>query len=401
MSTESLQFAGGLRRLVAGIGISSFGDGLVFVAFPLLAVRLTHEPLLIAGLMVAGRLPWLLVALPAGALVDRVSRRKLVMSVDLARAVVIALVALAAVLGRIRLGELYLASFLVCAGETVVSAATRSALPLLASAEDLPAANGRFTAAETVGVQFAGPAVGGVVFAVASSLPFVGDAVSYLASALLLGSAMPDDSAREPPAHGGVLADVRSGLRWFLASNALRLLALLVASFAFCQALVLSVLVIYATRVLHLHGADYGFLLAVAALGDIAASLCAGRIQTRLGGIPTVLGSGILAGGAYVLLGSTTLAYVAVVALALEAAGSSLGNVTTLSMRHRLIPLERFGLVNNAFRMCVLGVVPLGALVGGALTAVLGTRPTFVLAGIAQLVATAMVAVPLRLATAR
>ena len=386
-----------LRRLVAGIAASSAGDGLLVVALPLLAVRLTTQPLLIAGIAVAGGLPWLLVGLPSGALADRVERSTLVLAVDLARAAAIGALALAVLLGRSSIAELYVAAFLIGAGETAVVAATKAAIPELAAPSELIRVNGRVNAVETAGVEFAGPALGGLVFSIRSWLPLAGDALSYAASALLLRSAMAGAGARRDPRRTSVAADMRAGLAWFGSSGALRVLATIVASFAFCQAAVLAVLVIYATRILHLHGAAYGVMLSVAALGDVAASLLAGRVHRRLGPFVTILLAGALAGGAYVLLGSTARPYVAVAALALEAAGSSLGNVTTLTLRQRIIPLELFGVVSNAFRMCVLGMVPLGALAGGLLTGSLGTRPTFVIAGILQLAVLALMATPLRL----
>ncbi|MDA8291081.1 MAG: MFS transporter [Actinomycetota bacterium] len=385
------------RRLVAGIAVSSLGDGLLAVALPLLAVRLTTKPLLVAGIAVAGSLPWLLFGLPAGALADRVERSTLVLVVDLARFAMVGGLGAVVAFSHPSVGELYVAAFAVGAGETIVTAATKSAVPLLAEERDRPRLNGRVNAAETAGVEFAGPAAGGAAFAWRAWIPFVGDALTYLVSALLVERATAHLGPPPERSRTTIASDVRQGLSWFASSRSLRVLASIVASFAFCQAAVLSVLVIYATRVLGLHGAEYGVLLSVAALGDVASSLLAGRVHGRLGPFLSLLVAGTLAGAAYVLLGGTSRPYVAVVALALEAAGSSLGNVTTLSLRQRLIPPERFGLVSNAFRMCVFGAVPLGALAGGALTAAIGTRPTFVVAGIAQLAALAAMAVPLRL----
>jgi MFS family permease len=382
------------RHLVAASAVSSLGDGLVLVALPLLAVELTRRPLLVSGIAVAASLPWLLLALPAGALVDRVDRRRLVVVVELARAVVVGLLALGALRGSLSVADLWGGAFLVGAGETVVTTVARATVPLVAG-DDVVRVNGLLGAAETVGTQLAGPALGGVVFSAAASLPFAGDALSYLASAALLGRAIPKQASRRAPARR-VTADVRAGLRWFASDAALRVLAVVVASFAFCQAMVLAVLVLYARHQLHLESVGYGIFLAVAACGDVAASLLAERVQRRLGDVTTIVGAGAVAGIAYLLLGATSVVYVAGAALAAEAAGSSLGNVATWSVRHRLIPAERFGLVSNAFRMCALGTVPLGALLGGVLTSALGTKPTFVVAGTVQLAVLAVMAPPLR-----
>jgi predicted MFS family arabinose efflux permease len=160
--------------------------------------------------------------------------------------------------------------------------------------------------------------------------------------------------------------------------------------------MVVSVLVLYATRELHLSSTGYGILLAVAAVGDIAGSLLASRIVRHVGPYATLVAAGVLAAGAYLLLGSTAALVVAGAALVIEAAASSVGIVTTRSLRQTLIPRERFGLVNNAIRSCVTGAIPLGALLGGLLGAAIGLRAGFEVAGALQLVAICALVLPLR-----
>ena len=385
-----------LRRLVAASAISAVGDGLALVAFPLLALRVTHSALLVSGVAVASRLPWLLLGLPAGVLVDRHNKRRLVVAVDLLRALAVGLVALGAATGPVSLVALYAAAFLVGAGDTVVLSVARGTVPELVQGEGLVRVNGQVSAVETAGKQFAGPAAGGAVFALSSALPFLGDALSYLGSALLLGTAIPSRPARRTDAPPSVAADISSGLRLFVRIRGLPVLAAVVGSFAFCQAMVLGVLVLYATRVLGLDSTGYGLLLAVAAVGDVGASLVARRVHGRIGPYLSLVLAGTFAGIGYVALGSAPGLYLAGAALAVEAAASTLGNVTTMSLRQRLIPPERFGLVNNAFRMCVTGLVPLGALAGGLLAARWGERPTFEIAGALQLAVLAVLARAMR-----
>lgn len=395
--------AAALRKLVAAMGISSFGDGLLAVALPLLALRLTSNALAIGGLAAATRVPWLVVGLPAGVLVDRVDRRRLVLVVDLLRAVVVGLVALLALTGRSRLAELYVAAVLLGVGETIVYAASRSVVPRAASGEAMVRANGRIGAAQTVSLQFAGPAVGGTLFGLARSLPFIGDAVSYVLSAFLLRGAVADADrtaisailGREP-SRLSARADLRAGLHWFGRSAPLKALAAAVSSFAFCQAVVLGVLVIYATDVLHLNAAGYGIFLALAAIGDVLGSLVAARVHATLRPYATVIAAGLFSAGGYLVLGSTRDRAIAVLGLALEAAATSIGNVANASARYRIIPAQRFGVVSNAFRMFVVGVTPLGAVLGGALAAAYGTQPTFLVAGSLQLAALLLLAAPLR-----
>jgi MFS family permease len=367
------------------------------VAFSLLALRLTSHAVLIAGVAIASRLPWLFVALPAGAMVDKVDRRRLVVSVDLVRAAVLGVVALGALTHDLDLLEVYAAAFLIGAGETVVAAASRASIPLIVRAENVPGANGNVIGAQTFGLRFAGPALGGFVFSLAASIPFFGDAISYLFSAALLQRAIPITADPVRASAVRVVADIRAGLRYFLSTPMLRIMAGLVGSFAFCQAMVLGVLVIYATHVLRLGQVGYGVILSVAAIGDVVASLLARRVHARIGPYATVVGAGCLAAIGYLMLGSTSHRVLAVCGLALEAAATAIGNVASLSLRHRSIPTANFGIVNNAIGMCVAGLIPGGALLGGVLAGVYGTRTTFIIAGATQLIMTATLALPLRM----
>ncbi len=381
-------------QLLAATGTSAVGDGLVLVAFPLLAVTLTRSPLLVAGVAVAGQLPWLLVSLPAGAVADRVDRRRLAAGVEIARAVALAVLTLAVALGADTLALLYGTAFLIGACETIFFAATNAVLPDLIGKETLARGNGYLLSAETAGEQFAGPALGGVIFAWLPAVPFLLDGVSYGVSAILLRRALPRQSA-VCQAPGRLLADIRFGLAWFLRHRMLRVLALVISTLAFCQAVVLSVLVLYGLRVLHLGTSGYGLFLAAGALGNVGGGLVASRVYARFGPAMAVLGAGLVAAGAYVVLSRTSLVAVAVVGLAMQAIAVAVGNVSTMSLRQTVIPSELLGRVNNAFRTCVFGAMPVGALVGGLLAGRLGLPTTFLLAGVAQAALLIVLARPL------
>lgn len=375
--------------MLAATGTSSLGNGLVSVAFPLLSVTLTRDPLLIAGVAIAGRLPWLLISLPAGALADRMDRRRLVGIVEVTRAIVLLCLGLTIVFGQTTLVMLYSTAFVVGALETAFAAATRAMIPALVHDAQVPQANGYLLAAETTAEMFAGPAVGGVLFAWAPAIPFLGDAASFAGSAALLTRAMPDSEAQLHTSSTTLMDDVRTSLRWLRRQPALRVLALIVSTFAFCQAMVLSVLVLYGLRVLGLTKTEYGLFLSVAAVGDVLGSILAHRVHARIGAARTIAAAGVAAACGYLILASTSTIAIGTLGCTIEAFAVALGNVATLSLRHKLIPTEQFGRVNNAFRTCVYGVVLLGALAGGVFTARLGIRTTFLMAGLLQLLLTA------------
>jgi MFS family permease len=377
-------------RLFSANAVSAFGDGLVIVAFPLLALTLTTKPVLIAGVAIAGRLPAFLCTVPAGALVDRVDRRRLVVLVNLIRMAALGAFALAVLAGAESLPALYATVFVLGTGDMVFSVATQAALPAMVRGGELPRANGYLATAEVSGEQFVGPAIGGLAFAVARALPFVADAISFLASAVLVRTALPDSLPRLE--HRPFLADIREGLVWFWRNRLIRVLAVVVASLAFCQAMVFAELVLYGTHQLHLGHIGYGLFFAGVAAGNVVGSLGAGRVYARWGPARCIVGAAVLAGVTYLVLSMTTAVATATVVLFLEAVGVAVGNVTTLSLRQRVIPSHLLGRVGSAFRLLLFGLIPLGALAGGLLTAALGLRVAFRTAGIVQLLVLAVAA---------
>jgi predicted MFS family arabinose efflux permease len=293
----------------------------------------------------------------------------------------------------VSLVAIYAAAFALGALETAFSAASQACLPSLVAVDELPRANGYLFAAQATGEQFAGPALGGLLFAAAAALPFVLDGVSFLASAALLCLALPRRRRRASaaPPRESFGTDLASGLRWFTTHPVLRLLALVVASLAFCQSMVLAILVLYCLRVLHLGHAGFGLFLALAAVGNVVGGLLAGRITARLGTGRVVFAAALLAAAAYIVVGMTSALGIALLALAAEAVAVAVGNVATLSLRQSLIPSELLGRVGNAFRMCIFGVIPLGALAGGLIAHSVGLHAVFIVAGGLQLVVIAMV----------
>jgi predicted MFS family arabinose efflux permease len=380
-------------RLWAATGVSSLGDGAVLVGFPLLAYGRTHTAVLIAGVVVAGRLPAVLLSLPAGALADRWSRRRLAVGVELVRLVLLAAFGVTVVAGADSLGLIYATVFAVGACETLFVCTTSAVLPAVVPVDRLVEANGYLLLADLTGEEVAGQGLGGLAYAAARALPFVADAVSFLASAVLLNRALPPDDPPRPPAT--LRADLVAGLRWFAGHRAVRLLAVLLGSFAFCQYLVAGVLVVYARRTLGLGGSGYGLFLAVAAAGDVVGALAARRVHARLGPGPSIAAAGAVAGGAYLLLAAVPDVAVAATAVALQWAAVAVGNVAAVSLRQRLVPAALLGRVTSAFRALVYAGMPVGALAGGVVASTAGLRSTFLLAGGLQVVAVATLGVAL------
>ncbi len=279
MSKSSL--GGRFWRLWAATGISSIGDGMVLIGFPLLALAYTHNTVLIAGVAVAGRLPALLVALPAGAMADRVNRRKMLVGTEIVRFVTLVVFTVVLAAGAGSLAAIYATVLVLGTMTAAYQFAAAASLPTMVPGASLVDANAHLFNVEVTAKDMLGQAIGGIAFAASTIVPFLADACSFAASARILQTAIPDN----PPVDTGdsLISDLRAGLAWFLRNPLLRLLAGLIASLAFCQALVLGLFVLYATHDLHLGKGGYGLLLGISAISNTVAAMAAGRLNTHVG----------------------------------------------------------------------------------------------------------------------
>jgi MFS family permease len=192
-------------RLWSASALSNLADGLVKIALPLVAVTVTDSPALVAGVALAVTLPWLLFALPAGALADRVDRRIAMLTANVVRAAAVAVLAVAVVLGLGSSGAaiwmLYLVALLLGTAETVYDTCAQSILPQVVPRDRLPRANGRLIAAELTANEFVGPPLGGLLVAAGVAVAFATPAALWAVAvgALLLlrgGFSVPGGSRR-------------------------------------------------------------------------------------------------------------------------------------------------------------------------------------------------------------
>lgn len=385
--------SGGRRftGLLSASVISGVGDGLVLVALPLLAATITRDPRLVAGVAVAQRLPWVVLSLHGGALVDRLSLRRLLPAVETVRGAALLLLGGLALGGDVTLPILYAVAFVIGTGDTVVSSGLHAAIPLMVPVAGLSKANGRIHMSQVSGGEFVGPAIGGVLFGLAAALPFLVDGVSFLATALILALVLPRREPTAPAPTTGLGRDVVEGLRWFVANPVLRLLALLIGAFAFFQAAVLALVVLLATGQLALTDGQFGIFLAMGAIGNLLGAALAERLpEHRLAAI--VLTAGTVTASCYVVMGLTTSAPLAGGAFLVEGVAIAAANVVTVSLRQRVIPQELLGRVGAAFRLCIFGTMPVGALLGGLLAQQVGVGRAVALAGVGQAVLVAVIA---------
>jgi MFS family permease len=364
---------------------------MVLVGFPLLALSFTHSSAQIAGVAAAAQLPALVVGPPAGALADRLNRRRLLVVVELLRFGLLAAFAALFAAGLDSLAVLYLAAFLLGSLTMVFDSATAACVPTLVPPDLLVKGNSHLTAVDVTGEEMVGQALGGVVFSVASALPFAADAVSFLASAGLIRGAIPDNHP-DPGRSASFLSDLRAGLRWFSGSPLIRLLTGLIAQLAFCQAVVLALLVLYARQDLHLSETGYGLLLGISAAANVVGAATVNRLHIRVGSGWSIIIAGVAAAVSYPILAATHSPFVACAALSLEAMSVTIGLVAARSLRQSAVPQEFQGRVASAYQTVIFAAFPIGALAGGLLATRLGIRGTFLLAGCLQLLVVGLTA---------
>lgn len=378
------------RWYFAAVGVSGLGDGVRVTALPLLTATLTRSPLAIAAVAAAQGLPWLLFSLPAGALVDRWDRSRVVVIVNGARAGLATALAVGAGLGAASVPLLAVVAFGLTTGETFVDAATRAALPAVVPPDRLESANGRLFAAETGAVQLAGPPLGSALFAVAQTVPFAMDAASFAAGAFCFRRVrVPRPAPRDP---SSLRSEMAEGARWLWSHRVLRALALPLLVMNLASEAVFAVFVLFALQDLHVGRSLYGLLFVAYAVGGLAGAAVAARLRDRIGDGPAIVGSVALFGAPFLVLAASPDGYVAGAMMLLLGLAEGVWGVLTMSLRQAVIPDRLLGRVLTVFRLLGWGSLSLGAALGGVAADVFGLRAPIWAAGVAILLAAVVVA---------
>jgi MFS family permease len=372
-------------RLWWANAISSTGDGAFVAALPLLAVTISRDPRLVAVVTAAGYLPWMVLSLPAGALVDRYDRATLMWRAQAVQAAVVAAVAVLVIFRIANIAVLGLAGLLLGSAEVVFSNAAQAVLPDLVPPELLARANGSQQVSLTVGETFLGPPAGSLLFAVAAALPFGLDAISFAGSAALLAR-LPRTSHAGGQAPGqpriAIRTQIAEGLRWLFRHRLLRVVAVLLGVFNFANQMGQAVLVLLATQVLHVGTRGYGLLLAVTAVGSVIGGLVSPAVTSRLGMLPSLVIAGAVDAAVFVGLGLAPNPAVAALLLAGQGLAVTMWNVVTVSLRQQVVPAHLLGRVNSVYRMLGWGLMPLGALAGGFVAHAAGLRAPYIVGGL-------------------
>jgi MFS family permease len=356
-------------------------DGIVKLALPLVAIRFTRSPVLIAGLSFAVTLPWLLFALQAGALADRLDRRRAMLGANCARACLLTVIVIAVALGASSIWALYVVALSIGVAETIYDTSAQSIMPQVVSRDQLPRANGRLYAAELAANQFIGPPLAGFLTAASAIVAFAAPAglwaVAICTLFLVRGEFKVERTVRST-----VRADIIEGLSFLWRNRLLRALAVMVGLFNVASSATSAILVLFAVgprSVMGLSSQLFGVLLAGTAAGSVLGSFTAELVVRRVGRARSLVIS-LLCGALFVGIPAVTANPIVIgVAFFVGGIGIIFWNVVTVSLRQRITPDRLLGRVNSCYRLVAWGTMPLGAAAGGLLGQLFGLRAVFAL----------------------
>lgn len=379
------------RHLLAAWAVSSVGDGVLSAALPLVTAVITRDPLAMSAVALATVLPWLLVALPAGAIVDRLPVRRTLVVSHLFRSAVTLSLAVVIATGAPAVPVLVVGGFLLGSAETFTDSASQSLLVSLAGPSELERANGRVVSVETTGVEIAGPLAAATLFAWEPALCFAAVGVA-LAVAALLAFAVRDVQPAVAE-RTSLRSEVVAGLRFLVKQPALRTVVGVVGVTALLTSGVNAVAFLYAIEVVRLPAASVPTLLVCTAIGTLLAAPVASRWAARWGSGAVMISALLVLAAGIALLGSVAVPLLIWVAYFVMGVGAGAWNVLSAANRQRLTPRPLTGRVTSAHRVLAWGLMPLGAGLAGPIAEVTSLQAV-ILGAAVVLIAVVAVAAP-------
>jgi MFS family permease len=368
--------------LWSGQSVSEVGSSVTVLALPLTAVVVLRASTLQVGLLTAASTAaFALIALPAGALVDRWAKRRLMIWCDVARLVIIGSVPLAAILGVLTLGQLYAVAVTAGVATVFFDVAYQSYLPVVVDRDHLIEGNGKLGATQAF-AQVVGPGLGGALAGlIGAARALAVDAISYAVSvASLLAINVPEEAPRaKNTPRPSLRADIAEGLSFVLRHPVLRKVVACTGTANLFGSMGTALEIVFLIRVLRIRPADTGLLIAVASLGGVAGGLLAGRLGRRIGTARIIWYSMLVLSFPELLIplaapGWRVAAFP--VGMAFFAFGGVVYNVAQVSYRQSICPPRLLGRMNAAVRWVVWGTIPLGGVIGGVLGTLAGVRVT-------------------------
>lgn len=370
------RFGDGFRRLLASAWASDLGDGVALAAGPLLVVSQTRDPFLIALATLLQRLPWLVLGLHAGVIADRYDRRRIIVIANVARTVVLGVLATTIVTDTVSVTVVLVAMTLLGTAEVFVDTTSQTLLPMLVRREDLGVANSRLMFGRITINRLGGPALGALLFAAGMAVPFVLQAVCVAFAANVVRSIVLDRPA-PPDTSGSAMTEIKQGLRWVWDHPAIRTLTITIFAFNITFGAVWAILVLYSVERLGLGDIGFGLLTSFGAAGGVVVALTYGRIERRLGPANIMrigLTIEVLMHLTFAINTSPLVAFGVFFVFGMHEAA---WGTTSTTIRQRVVPREFQGRVSSVNGVGVFSTLVFGALLGGVIASRWGVTGPF------------------------
>jgi MFS family permease len=364
------------RWLLASAVVTNAGDGIAIAAGPLLVASQTRDPLLVSMALLSQYLPNLLFGVFAGAIADRVDRLRILVLVNLARALVLAVLAGTILAGAVNIAVVLAALFVLGTAETFADVAAGSILPQIVAKEDLGIANARTQGAFLLTNQLVAPPIGAFLFAVGMALPFAANAACFALGALL-ASRIARTVARPAGERRSLRADMAEGVRWLIAHPPMRTLAVTIVLFNVTYGAAWSVLVLYAGERLGMDAVGFGLLTTAMAIGGVVGTLSYGALERRFS-LANIMRVGLLIETCtHLVLALTTSAPIALATMVVFGAHAFVWGTTSTVVRQRAVPDALLGRVTGVYTVGVVGGIVVGTPIGGLFARTFGITAPF------------------------
>lgn len=364
------------RWVLGASWLTNLGDGVVQAAGPLLVASLTRDARLVALAATLQWLPPLVFGLLAGALSDRLDRRRIILVVNTIRAVVLVVLATAVLTDVVTIGAVLGALFVLGTAEVFADNTSSTLLPMIVARDDLAVANSRLQTGFITLNQLAGPPLGAALFTAGTALPFAGEALLVAAGAVLVSRvALPPHGRERADSH--IRRDIAEGFRWVRHHAAVRTLVLTIFTFNITYGAAWSVLVLYARDHLGLGSIGFGLLTTISAAGGLLATLLYGWL-TRHVTLANLMRIGLIIETlTHVALAATSTPWVAMVIFFVFGAHAFVWGTTSVTVRQRAVPLSLQGRVGSVNMVGVFGGLVVGSGIGGPLAERWGVTAPF------------------------
>lgn len=371
--------------LWTGQTISVFGSMIGVVAMSFTAILFLHATPFQLGVLGAARLvPGFLTSLLAGAWVDRLRRRPILIATDIARAVVLASIPLAAYFHELRMGQLYMVAFLMSILTIFFDVSYESYLPSIVRREDLIESNSKLSASASISEIGGFSVAGWLVQLFTAPFGILIDAFSFIFSAIFLSFISSKEQSKAPVQRQSIRVEIGEGLNQVIRNPLLKASAICTIIRELSWGINGTLVLLYMTKGIGFQPGILGVIWAVGGVSSLFAAVVAARTTKRFGIGPTMIMSLLFAGVAMTFIplakGATLASALLLIASQLLGDGAVIiYEINKVSLQQSVAPKAMLGRVNASMQFIGIGATLVGSLLGGILGEIIGVRPTLML----------------------